>query len=363
MTTQEDESQIRLDAKGDIGKMMAPGRVRTQSLQGFDDDYTDIVDYIIRCTHKIWEEHSIGLIYTHYAHNVTVWTTSGRTYGRESLVESTLHSLAAFPNRRLYGDEVIWSGNDQDGFHTSHRFTSVAKNTGHSWYGPPTGQITTHSGIANCLVKENRIVEEWVVTDELGLLMQLGFDPRVTIEKFAQGSRREGSQPREYSLPQRVVGQTVPVTMPPKASNGFDKAFDVEDFVRRSFHEIWNWRLLNKIDEYYDHDYVCHTTCERHLRGLGHFKAFVLTLLGAFSDAVMTIEHFYFMGNPTEGGGCRTMTRWNLQGTHKGAGPYGDPTGKPFYLMGISHHTIRAGRFVEEWTYFDEVSLMMQLWK
>jgi len=94
---------------------------------------------------------------------------------------------------------------------------------------------------------------------------------------------------------------------------------------------------------------------------LGHFKALVLTLLGAFSDAVMTIEHFYCMGN--EADGYRTMTRWNLQGTHKGAGPYGEPTGQPFYLMGISHHTIKDGRFVEEWTYFDEVALLQQLWK
>jgi predicted ester cyclase len=355
--TANDEHLIRLDAKGDIGKMMAPDRKRVQSLHGFDDDYTDIVDYIIRCTHKIWEEGGIGLIYTHYAHNVTVWTTSGRTYGRESLVESTLHSLAAFPNRRLYGDEVIWSGNDRDGFHTSHRLTSTAKNTGYSWYGPPTGHTATWCSIANCLVKENRIVEEWVVSDTLGLLLQLGFDQRATLEKFVQASHRSDARPREYSLPERVIGQTTPVILPPKTADGFD----VEDFVRRSFHEIWNWRLLNKIDDYYALDYVCHTTCERHLRGRGHFKAFVLTLLGAFSDAVMSIEHFYFMGNDADG--YRTMTRWNLQGTHKGAGPYGEPTGQPFYLMGISQHTVKDGRFVEEWTYFDEVALLQQLWK
>lgn len=357
MTMRDDHLSVKLDDKGDISKMMPPHRQRTQRLQGFDDDYTDIVDYIIRCTHKIWEEHAIGLIYTHYIHNVTVWTTAGRTYGRESLVESTLRSLAAFPNRRLYGDEVIWSGNDRDGFHTSHRLTSVANNTGYSAYGPPTGKQTTHSGIANCLVKENRIIQEWVVSDELGLLLQLGFDLRATIEKLNQRNSRLAIKPREYSLPERVVAQTVPTVMPPKKTDGFD----VEDFVRRSFHEIWNWRLLNKIDDYYAPDYVCHTTCERHLRGLGHFKAFALSLLGAFTDAMMSIEHFYYMGDEAEG--YRTMTRWNLQGTHKGPGPYGEPTGKPFYLLGISHHTIKGGKFVEEWTYFDEVALLQQLWK
>ena len=42
---------------------------RSQSLQGFDEIYTDIVDYIVRCTHRIWDERDIGLIYTHYTHN------------------------------------------------------------------------------------------------------------------------------------------------------------------------------------------------------------------------------------------------------------------------------------------------------
>jgi len=43
--------EIALDSKGDISKIMAPGQERTQSLKGFDDDYVDIVDYIIRSTH------------------------------------------------------------------------------------------------------------------------------------------------------------------------------------------------------------------------------------------------------------------------------------------------------------------------
>ncbi len=350
-------SEITLDSKGDISKIMAPGQERTQNLQGFDDDYVDIVDYIIRCTHKIWEEHGIGLIYTHYGHNVSIWTTDSLTYGREAVIEGTLRTQAAFPDLRLYGDEVIWTGDDETGFHTSHRITWVGTNTGYSIYGPPTGRQVIRTGIANCFVKENRIVEEWIARDELGLVLQLGFDLREVVPKLIQQDRRLGIQPREYALPDRVRGQTTPEVLPDRAGD----EFDVEDFVRRSFHEIWNWRLLNQIDMYYHPEHVCHTTCNRHLYGRGPFRAFVLTLLGTFPDAVMSIEHFYYMGNAEEG--YRTMTRWNLQGTHKGPGPYGEPTGRPFYLMGISHHTIRAGRFVEEWTYFDEVALLKQLWR
>ena len=38
---------------------------RTQPMRGFDPIYTDIVDYIVRCTHLIWDERDSGLIYSH----------------------------------------------------------------------------------------------------------------------------------------------------------------------------------------------------------------------------------------------------------------------------------------------------------
>ena len=347
--------QITLASKGDISKIMSPGTERQQSLKGFDDDYVDIVDYIIRCTHKIWEEKSIGLIYTHYGHNIPIWTTEGLTYGREIVVENTLKTIAAFPDVRLIGDEVLWTGNDEDGFHTSHRITWVAHNTGHSIYGPPTGRRVVRTGIANCLVKENKIIEEWIARDEIAVVKQLGLDPVETAKRLAQQGLVPGTQPFEHGEFERLKGQTPPPEMDPKNSD----MSDIEYFVRRCFHEIWNQRLLNKIDKYYLKKYNCHTTSARNLYGLGGLKGLVLSLLGTFPDAVMTVDHFYFMGNEKDG--HTTMTRWNLQGTHKGPGPYGQPTGKAFYLMGISHHRIVNGKFVAEWTYFDEMALMKQL--
>ena len=52
-----------------ISKLMQPGVEKRQGMRGFDADYVDIVDYIVRCTHKIWEEKQVGLIYSHYGHN------------------------------------------------------------------------------------------------------------------------------------------------------------------------------------------------------------------------------------------------------------------------------------------------------
>ena len=65
---------------------LAPvNRPRAQSLDGFDACYTDIVDYIVRCTHRIWDERDVGLIYTHYTHNAAVYYTNrASTTGRRS---------------------------------------------------------------------------------------------------------------------------------------------------------------------------------------------------------------------------------------------------------------------------------------
>ena len=114
----------------DINVTMNPGSEKRQGMRGFDADYVDIVDYIVRCTHKIWEEKQVGLIYTHYAYNALVHGTRGDSYGVESVVAGTVQTLAMFPDRRLFADDVIWSGDDETGYYTSHRITSTAHHRG-----------------------------------------------------------------------------------------------------------------------------------------------------------------------------------------------------------------------------------------
>ena len=150
-----------------------PGE-RRMAMRGFESEYTDIVDYIVRITHRIWEEKEVGYIYDTYQHNCLVHGSMGDAHGREGVVAATLEWLAAFPERRVYADDVIWAGNEDDGFHTSHLVTSVGYNLGHTRYGPPTGKKVLVRAIANCLAKENLIFEEWLLRDEICLIHQLG---------------------------------------------------------------------------------------------------------------------------------------------------------------------------------------------
>jgi hypothetical protein len=40
---------------------------------------------------------------------------------------------------------------------------------------------------------------------------------------------------------------------------------------------------------------------------------------------------------------------------------YGEPSGNPVKIMGVSHHLIRDGRVDNEWTIFDEFALLKQI--
>ncbi len=351
------DAEIDFVKKGDIGKMIPPRGERAQSLGGFDDDYVDIVDYILRSTHKIWEEGGLGLIYDHYQHNAVVWTSEGLTYGREQVIAASARTQAAFPDVRLYGGDVIWTGNDADGFHTSHRIMWIGHNTAHSVYGPPTGRRLQRWGIANCFVRENRVVQEWIARDEMSLVMQLGFDPHEVARRMVEKEPSAGVGSPSVGEIERVVGETTPADLPLKN----DGEFDPEDVVRRIYHDIWNWRKLNLLKQYYAENYACHAAGGRELYGRGDLRAFILAMLSAFSDLTLTVDHVYWNGNATDG--YRVATRWTWQGTHDSFGIYGEPSGARIRIMGISHQWIRNNRVVEEWMLFDEFALLKQIYR
>ena len=343
----------------DISKFMAlQGTPRRQSMQGFDSDYVDIVDYIVRLTHRIWEERNLGLLYTAYAHNIMIHTSEGMVYGRDKVMADSVKSMAAYPDVRIYADEVIWTGNDRDGFHTSHRGVWAARNTGYSNYGPPTGRQLVRRSVAHCIIKENYIVEEWITRDELAVVWQLGFDAVELARKMAARDAAAGIKspvPVGTGEVDRLEGQTTPAALPAKPTE-----FEIEAFVRRTNHEIWNWRMFGKVRDYYVANYDCSTTGNRTLHGWGDLEANIIQMLAAFPDGRKIIDHVCWMGDAQAG--YRVAVRWYFQGTHLGPGFYGEPTGKRVKIIGVSHYLIQKGKFVKEWTQFDEFALLKQIY-
>lgn len=339
----------------ELARILADGGSgQRHSMRGFDEQFTDIVDYIVRITHNIWEEGGVGLIYDYYGHKCPVHMASGTSYAREDVVTGTLKTLSAFPDRKLFAEDVIWSGDDVQGFHTSHRILNTATNTGYSTYGPPTGKSATWRGIANCYVIENRIVEEWLVRDELSLILQLGLRPIDILEKQFRDYQEPQIRPDPLGELNRGLGQLAP--QPHKDQAGSK----IEDFIRRNYHDLWNRRLFNRLQELYQEQFSYHGATGREFKTLLEYKAYLYSLFGMFPDLQMGVDHVYWLGDDDK---YRVAVRWLLTGTHTGPGIYGEPTGARVHVMGISHHRIMSGKFVEEWTIFDEFELLKQIFR
>lgn len=347
---------ISLAAKGGTDRwLMNPGTERVQSMRGFEDTYFDIIDYILRITHRIWEEKDIGYIYDTYKYNSRVYDDYGLQYGRDKIVADTVHTINAFPDIRLFADEIIWAGDDEVGFHTSHRTVIMGHNTGFSRYGPPTGRKVMLWCIANCIALENEIFEEWVIYDTAALLKQLGFDLREKAREFGNLMGDKVLQDSRSGEPERLMGQGKPPHMPAKPADGFD----IEDFLRRTYHYVWNWRMPGQVDKAYAPNMRFRGSTERVYYGRGEYKSFILSIIAMFPDLVHQIDDVYWMGNDKDG--YLSSVRWSIVGTHRGAGVYGPPTGRQVYMWGISQHHIKDGQIVEEWMLFNEFAVLQQI--
>jgi predicted ester cyclase len=344
----------------DIGELLHPEGGRRQPMRGFQDDYVDFVHYIVKCTHDIWEKSGYGLIYTHYAQHTRVHTSDGMIYGRDKVIEDTVQNQAAFPNLRPYADDVIWSGDELNGFYSSHRVFDIGRNTGYSIYGPPTGRTTRHYVVADCFVKENRIVEEWIARDGLAIVRNLGLNEHEWARKLAQLDADAGVRaPESFGEVEHLRGQEPPPLEPSEKGKT-----DPENFMRRAIHEIWNWRLLNQVDTYYAPHLICYTSGNRTLYGRGDYRYNIVALLAAFPDALIQVDHTCVVPNGENG--YRVAARWTLQGTHTGPGWYGAPTGKRVRLIGMTHSEIETNetgtsRVVREWQVYDEIALLKQI--
>ena len=131
---------------------------RTQPMRGFDEVHTDIVEYIVRCTHKIRDE------------------------------RDTIQRLVSFPERRGMATQVIWKGNVDEGFYTSHLVTGTGRYTQNGHLGALTGRTFSPRTVADRMIFENKIYREWTVADTTAILQQLGLDVQAYAERIAKTS-------------------------------------------------------------------------------------------------------------------------------------------------------------------------------
>jgi predicted ester cyclase len=342
----------------DYPELAPTDRQRSQSLDGFDDIYTDIVDYIVRCTHKIWDERDVGLIYTHYTHNCVLYGTMGTIYNREDVVRDTIQRLVSFPERRGMATQVIWNGNDKDGFYTSHLVTGSGRHTQYGHFGQPTGRTFVSRTIADCMVIRNKIYREWVVADNMAIIKQLGLDPAGFAERFARAALDKGQVSLDIGENRRLLGQNPPET---EADVSIANT-PLEADVLRWLHEIFNKRMFGKIKDVYSPTVQYHGPNMRELYGVAAVTHQHLGLIGSIPDGAYMPQ--YVCSVDSEEGGIKVAVRWILEGHHLGYGvleALGEPTGKRLQVMGMTHFHIKDGKVVDEWNVYDELSLLTQI--
>ncbi|WP_245578907.1 alpha/beta fold hydrolase [Cucumibacter marinus] len=356
--TKGQAEQVMGVERHDFVDLVPTDRPRSQSMRGFDEDYTDIVDYIVRCTHKIWDERDIGLIYTHYTHNCTVYTSMGMMYDRETVVRDTIQRLVTFPERRGMATHVIWRGDDEEGFYTSHMVTGSGRHSQNGLYGPATGRLFTTRTIADCMIYENKIYREWIVGDNMVILKQLGLDPHPFAEKAARAQFDKGLTALDIGENRRLIGQ-----YPPEAEPDLELAHnDIERDTIQWMHEVFNRRMFGKMKDVYASNVQYHGPMLKELYGVVAITHQYLGLLGSIPDAAFMPQHV--CSTPCEEGGTKVAVRWVMEGHHMGYGilsELGEPTGKRLQVMGITHYHYKNGKIVDEWNVYDELSLLVQI--
>lgn len=348
---------ISLAVKGDTDQqLLHPGTERRHSMRGFENTYVDIIDYIVRITHRIWEEKDIGYIYDTYSHASKVYDDYGLQYGRDKIVADTIHTINAFPNIRLFADEIVWAGDDTVGFHTSHRTVISGHNSGYSRYGSPTGRKIVCLCIANCVALNNEIFAEWVIYDTASMIQQLGFNLREKAREFGNLVDWDSLQDQRFGEPERLPGQGKPLHLTYKSGD-----FDVEDFIRVTYQNVWNRRMLGTVRQAYAPQMRLHGSTNRTYVGRGEYQSFILSLMAMFPDLALQIDDIFWMGNDKDG--YLTSVRWSIIGTHLGYGIYGPPTGRSINMWGITQHRIIDETIVEEWMLFNEFAVMQQIYR
>lgn len=315
-------------------------------MKGFDPRWKDFPDYIIGITKEIWEDRGIATLHQYYSDDIVVRSPASVVTGNKGVIAATMATLAEFPDRTLFGEDVIWSGTPEEGMLSSHRLHSSATHLGDGIYGKASGTKLRYRIIADCHAINNQINDEWLIRDQGAIVRQLGWDPAAYARMQIEA---EGDSPQHPFTP------TVDIAGPYKA-RGNDNEWGAKyaDILTR----IMGADMAAIPAEY---DRACHLELPGGVTGHSHEAAdrFWMGLRASFPSATFTIDHQIGRDDPMMP--PRSAIRWSLQGKHDGWGAYGAPTGSDVYIMGISHAEFGPWGLRREYVIYDETAVWKQI--
>ena len=317
-------------------------------MKGFDKKYKNFPDYILKITKQIWEGKNVDSIGEFYTDNIPVRSPFGITYGNKPVIEATYNTLKEFPNRQLLGEDVIWNGNDDKGYHSSHRILSKGTHLGDGFYGKPTGKDIYYRVIADCACKDNQVYDEWIVRDQGAMVRQIGYTPKEFaqimidkeggLEKAKKLFDKNDIKPSDY-YPINVEKSSPGENYSKILSKVFEGGYDFKDYNRAS-NIYWPGNKLG--------------------HGREDISKFWNSLKDIFTDIKFTIEHVGYLDESNKN--PRASIRWFLEGVHSNdSEDYGKKTNSKLFIMGINHVELNQDGIIREWVLFDEVAIWKQI--
>ena len=277
-------------------------------------------DYIERITYQIWNEpRDVESISNYYGTGTRIHTSAGDVVGDAAVVANTRDRLVAYPDFHGRIDDTIWTGSEDEGYRTSMRWTWTGTNTGPSPFGPATGRPVVFQAIANCVVRGQVIVEEWLGANPLSQVRQLGLPVDEVIPRLPS---LPADPPVRHGVTDvsGAAGQSVLDALDALLSRGSVRGFDAR------------CRSWLSADDLVDGADGLATWAER--------------LSSRVADLTVELDDQY--EQPGDDALLRVASQLYLTGT--------GPTGALSELL-IAHHHVREGRVVGQWLAYDELAL------
>lgn len=316
-------------------------------MKGFEAEFRDLDHYIRVITDRIWEGQRIDDIRRYYSDDCAVETPSSVSIGIDPVMEGTRATLVAFPDRRLLAEDVIISGDENDGFLSSHRILSPMTHIGPGIFGPPSERGVLVRTIADCVCINNRIVHEWLVRDQSAIARQIGLHERDLAQRWLNERAGERSGFGKSTMP----------AVPAPYVSFIDSNPMAQRFLQ-NYREMWSAKASKQSQLLFDDHVIVALPGGEMAVGAARSR-FWDGLVEALPGSQFEVEHL--VANERAGRATSIAMRWRVQSTHSGEGRYGAPTGRPIEVLGISHADVVQGRVVREWVLIDEVALWMQI--
>ncbi|MFN4763755.1 ester cyclase [Gillisia sp. Q332] len=313
-----------------------------QNLPGFESKYHNIVDYILKITEDIWEKKDVEVINETYEKDILIHTGARKINGVEKVIGGTNDTLSSFPDRKMQGEAVIWSTDNNGDFYSSHRILSTATNQGSTVYGMSTGKKISFRTIADCKIANNKIYEEWLVRDNLYILLQLGFDP----VEMAKKDVTYKENPMSISVNSPIEMEAQNISFP-------------EGLVYSLITNVWKNKALAEIENYFSENSTLHAICNQDVRGVNNIEEYIQSILNSFKEVTINVDRITSnrKGNSTE-----IAARWYIRGRSTKSGIFGIDSADEVFVPIISHYNIENGKITDEWMVYDGFDALCQLY-